>query len=34
VHNGVVAAPEACIRDAFRERGGTVVLITNAPRPG
>jgi HAD superfamily hydrolase (TIGR01459 family) len=35
VHNGVVAAPEAC--DAltrFRERGGTVVLITNAPRPG
>jgi HAD superfamily hydrolase (TIGR01459 family) len=35
VHNGVVAAPEAC--DAltrFRKRGGTVVLITNAPRPG
>ena len=35
VHNGVVAAPAAC--DAltrFRERGGTVVLITNAPRPG
>ena len=35
VHNGVVAAPEAC--DAltrFRERGGTVVFITNAPRPG
>ena len=35
VHNGVVAAPEAC--DAltrFRERGGTVVMITNAPRPG
>ena len=35
VHNGVVAAPDAC--DAltrFRERGGTVVLITNAPRPG
>ena len=35
VHNGVVATPEAC--DAltrFREQGGTVVLITNAPRPG
>src|SRR5215831_9211700 len=35
VHNGVAAAAEA--GDAltrFRERGGTVVLITNAPRPG
>jgi HAD superfamily hydrolase (TIGR01459 family) len=35
VHNGVVATPSAC--DAltrFRERGGTVILITNAPRPG
>src|SRR5262245_13471720 len=35
VHNGVAATPEAC--DAlvcFRERGGTVVLITHAPRPG
>ncbi len=35
VHNGMVATPEAC--DAlmrFREQGGTVVLITNAPRPG
>ena len=35
VHNGVAATPNAC--DAlrqFRERGGTVVLITNAPRPG
>jgi HAD superfamily hydrolase (TIGR01459 family) len=35
VHNGVVATPEAC--DAlvrFRKDGGTVVLITNAPRPG
>ena len=34
VHNGVAAFPEAC--DAltrFREKGGTVVLITNAPRP-
>src|SRR5205807_8943647 len=35
VHNGVAATPEAC--DAlrrFREQGGNVVLITNAPRPG
>jgi|SRR5262245_7983726 len=35
VHNGVAAAQDAC--DAlgrFRARGGTVVLITNAPRPG
>ena len=35
VHNGVAAAAEAA--DAltrFRARGGTVVLITNAPRPG
>jgi HAD superfamily hydrolase (TIGR01459 family) len=34
VHNGVVAhagAPEALM--AFREAGGTVVFITNAPRP-
>ncbi len=35
VHNGIAAYQEAC--DAltkFRQRGGTVVLITNAPRPG
>src|SRR5215510_11262202 len=35
VHNGVAATTDAC--DAlvrFRQRGGTVVLITNAPRPG
>jgi HAD superfamily hydrolase (TIGR01459 family) len=35
VHNGVAATPESC--DAlmrFRSQGGTVVLITNAPRPG
>ncbi len=35
VHNGVAANASAC--DAlhqFRARGGTVVLITNAPRPG
>lgn len=35
VHNGLAAFPRAC--DALmrmRARGGTVVLITNAPRPG
>jgi HAD superfamily hydrolase (TIGR01459 family) len=35
IHNGVAATPEAC--DAlirFRAKGGTVALITNAPRPG
>ncbi len=35
VHNGLAAFPEAC--DALvrlREFGGSVVLITNAPRPG
>ena len=35
VHNGVAATANAC--DAlrqFRAQGGTVVLITNAPRPG
>jgi HAD superfamily hydrolase (TIGR01459 family) len=35
VHNGIAATAEAC--DAltrFRAGGGTVVLITNAPRPG
>ncbi len=35
IHNGVAATVPAC--DAltrFRERGGTVILITNAPRPG
>jgi HAD superfamily hydrolase (TIGR01459 family) len=35
VHNGIAATAEAC--DAltrFRRGGGTVVLITNAPRPG
>ena len=35
VHNGVAATPEACDALArFRGAGGTVVLITNAPRPG
>lgn len=35
VHNGIAATPAAC--DAlirYRQQGGTVVLITNAPRPG
>jgi HAD superfamily hydrolase (TIGR01459 family) len=35
VHNGIAATVESC--DAlrrFRERGGAVILITNAPRPG
>jgi len=35
VHNGATATPEACIAlERFRAQGGTVVLITNAPRPG
>jgi len=35
VHNGAAATPEACDALArFRANGGTVVLITNAPRPG
>ena len=35
VHNGVAATPPACEALArFREQGGTVVLISNAPRPG
>jgi HAD superfamily hydrolase (TIGR01459 family) len=34
VHNGLVAFPEACeALQNFRGRGGTVILITNAPRP-
>jgi HAD superfamily hydrolase (TIGR01459 family) len=35
IHNGVAAFAPACgalLR--FRERGGTAILITNAPRPG
>ena len=35
VHNGVAAFPEACdALSRFRGGGGTVVLVTNAPRPG
>jgi HAD superfamily hydrolase (TIGR01459 family) len=34
VHNGLAAFPEACqALHSFREQGGTVILITNAPRP-
>lgn len=34
VHNGLVAFPEACeALRTFRKRDGTVILITNAPRP-
>lgn len=34
VHNGVAAFPEACeALVAMRQRGMTVVLVTNAPRP-
>jgi HAD superfamily hydrolase (TIGR01459 family) len=35
VHNGVAAFPEACeALSRFRASGGSVMLITNAPRPG
>jgi len=35
VHNGVAATPPACeALTRFREQGRTVVLISNAPRPG
>jgi len=34
VHNGLVAFSDACAAlRSFREHGGTVILITNAPRP-
>jgi HAD superfamily hydrolase (TIGR01459 family) len=34
VHNGVVAFPEACeALQTFRTNGGTVVMLTNSPRP-
>ena len=34
VHNGLEAFPEACeALRAYRGQGGTVILITNAPRP-
>jgi HAD superfamily hydrolase (TIGR01459 family) len=35
IHNGVASFPAACeALMRFRERGGSVVLISNAPRPG
>jgi HAD superfamily hydrolase (TIGR01459 family) len=34
VHNGLESFPEACeALHTYRKRGGTVILITNAPRP-
>lgn len=34
IHNGIRAFAPACeAMSAFREQGGTVVLVTNAPRP-
>src|SRR5947199_1315898 len=34
VHNGLESFPQACeALHSFRRRGGTVILITNAPRP-
>jgi HAD superfamily hydrolase (TIGR01459 family) len=34
VHNGLVSFPAACeALHTYRQRGGTVILITNAPRP-
>jgi len=35
VHNSIVSFPESCdALQRFRAGGGTVVMITNAPRPG
>ena len=35
IHNGVASFPEACeALSRFRAKGGSVALITNAPRPG
>lgn len=34
VHNGLESFPEACqALHTFRANGGTVIMITNAPRP-
>src|SRR6188768_2205003 len=34
VHNGLESFPDACAAlHTFRSGGGTVILITNAPRP-
>jgi HAD superfamily hydrolase (TIGR01459 family) len=35
VHNGIIAYADACAAlERFRARGGVVILLTNAPRPG
>ena len=35
VHNGLASFPQACAAlEQFRQGGGSVVLISNAPRPG
>ena len=35
IHNGVAAFADACeALTRFRQRGGTAILLTNAPRPG
>ena len=35
IHNGIQAFAQACeALTRFRERGGSAILITNAPRPG
>src|SRR5215475_2050166 len=35
VHNGIIAYADACAAlERFRARGGAVILLTNAPRPG
>src|SRR5215471_16733538 len=34
VHNGLASFPDACAAlHSFRQQGGVVILITNAPRP-
>src|ERR1700757_3535067 len=34
VHNGITAFADACAAlTRFRDRGGTAILLTNAPRP-
>src|SRR5215510_5605005 len=35
VHNGVAAYPEAgAALEGFRRQGGTVIMVSNSPRPG
>ena len=34
IHDGLEGFPEAChALQSFREQGGTVIMLTNAPRP-